>query len=84
MSPTRPGCCAQALLRATGVLAGGPHRAARAATLRRKILNIAARLTRPQRRSVLHLPSHWPWTDAWLELWRNVIEPHPPPHCVTA
>ena len=49
------------LLRAAGVLAGGLHRAARAATLRRKIVNIPARLARPQRRPVLHLPSHWPW-----------------------
>jgi hypothetical protein len=29
----------------------------------RRIVNIAARLARPQRRPVLHLPSHWPWTQ---------------------
>src|SRR6476660_1545616 len=72
------------LLRAAATLAGGHHAVARGATLRRKFVNIAARLTRPQRRPVLHLPSHWPWADAWLALWRNVIEPHPPPHCLTA
>ena len=49
------------LLRAAGVLAGGAHAAARGATLRRRIVNIPARLARPQRRPVLHLPSHWPW-----------------------
>jgi Transposase DDE domain group 1 len=72
------------LLRAAATLAGPAHAVARGATLRRKIVNITGRLTRPQRRPVLHLPSHWPWADAWLALWRNVIEPHPPPHCVAA
>jgi hypothetical protein len=66
------------LLRAAGVLAGGPHRAARAATLRRKIVNIPARLARPQRQPILHLPRHWPWTSAWLALWHNTIGPGPP------
>ena len=66
------------LLRAAGVLAGGAHAVARGATLRRKIVNIAARLARPQRRPVLHLPSHWPWTHSWLALWRNTIGYSPP------
>jgi hypothetical protein len=61
------------LLRAAATLAGGPHAAARGATLRRKIVNIPARLARPQRKPILHLPSHWPWADAWLVLWRNTI-----------
>ncbi len=68
------------LLRAAGVLAGGPHAVARGATLRRKIVNIPARLARPQRRPILHLPSHWPWTDHWLTLWRNTIGYSPPRH----
>ena len=25
-------------------------------------------LARPQRKPILHLPSHWPWADAWLAL----------------
>jgi hypothetical protein len=66
------------LLRAAATLAGGRHAVARGATLRRKIVNIAARLTRPQRRPVLHLPSHWPWAQAWLALWRNTIGHSPP------
>jgi hypothetical protein len=45
------------LLRAAGVLAGGAHAVARGATLRRKVVNIPARLARPQRRPILHLPS---------------------------
>ena len=68
------------LLRAAATLAGEQHAAARGATLRRKIVNIPARLARPQRRPVLHLPSHWPWADAWLQLWRNTIgHLHPQP-----
>jgi hypothetical protein len=67
------------LLRATGILAGAAHGRARAATLRRKIINIPARLARPQRRPVLHLPRHWPWADAWLLLWHNTIGYTPPP-----
>jgi Transposase DDE domain group 1 len=66
------------LLRAAATLAGAQHAVARGATLRRKIVNIPARLARPQRRPVLHLPSHWPWADAWLQLWRNIIGHHHP------
>jgi hypothetical protein len=70
------------LLRATGVLAGGAHAVARGATLRRRIVNIPARLARPQRRPVLHLPTHWPWAKYWLALWHNTIG-RPPPQPVT-
>jgi hypothetical protein len=48
------------LLRAAGVLAGDRHTRARGSTLRRQIVNVPGRLARPQRRPVLHLPTHWP------------------------
>ena len=67
------------LLRTAGTLAGRPHAVARGATLRRKIVNIPARLARPQRQPMLHLPSHWPWATAWLTLWHNTIGWQPPP-----
>jgi Transposase DDE domain group 1 len=67
------------LLRAAGVLAGDRHTRARGSTLRRRIVNIPARLARPQRRPLLHLPSHWPWSHGWLVLWHNTIGPSPPP-----
>ena len=67
------------LLRAAGVLAGATNAVARGATLRRRIVNIPARLARPQRRAILHLPSHWPWAQHWLTLWRNTIGYSPPP-----
>ncbi|PPJ17434.1 IS1380 family transposase [Nocardia nova] len=58
------------LLRAAGALAGPVLGRARGATLRRKIIAVPARLTRPQRKPVLHLPAHWPWTTAWQQLWQ--------------
>ena len=67
------------LLRAAGTLAGAatPWPAARPCAA--SIVTIPARLARPQRRPVLHLPSHWPWAHAWLALWRNTIGDHR--HC---
>ena len=69
------------LLRAAGTLASPKHAVARGATLRRQIVTVPARLARPQRRRVLHLPAHWPWTDAWLTLWNRVFGLPPPASC---
>ena len=66
------------LLRAAGVLAGDRHTRARGSTLRRRIINVPARLARPQHRPILHLPTHWPWSKAWLALWHNIIGHSPP------
>jgi hypothetical protein len=66
------------LLRAAGVLAGHQHSRARGSTLRRRIINIPARLARPQHRPILHLPTHWPWSHHWLALWHNTIGYSPP------
>ncbi|MDQ3506068.1 MAG: IS1380 family transposase [Actinomycetota bacterium] len=63
------------LLRAAGTLTSPKHAVARGATLRRQIVTVPARLTRPQRRHRLRLPTHWPWTEAWTALWRNVFAP---------
>ena len=71
------------LLRAAGVLAGGAHGVARGSTLRRRIVNVPARLARPQRRPVLRLPTHWPWSESWLALWRNTIGCSPPAAAAT-
>jgi Transposase DDE domain group 1 len=62
------------LLRAAGTLTGtARHAVARGATLRTHLINVAARLARPQRRPLLHLPSHWPRADAWLTFWQAVF-----------
>jgi len=63
------------LLRAAGTLASPRHGLARGATLRRHLIAVPARLARPQRRPVLHLPEHWPWAQQWLQLWTA----HDPP-----
>ena len=61
------------LLRAAGTLTGARYRTARGATLRTHLINVPARLARPQRRPVLHLPTHWPRASAWLTLWTAVF-----------
>jgi hypothetical protein len=66
------------LLRAAGTLAGPRYAVARGATLRRRIITVPARLARPARTPILHLPSRWPWAPAWLQLWNQVIGHSPP------
>ena len=66
------------LLRAAGTLASDRHAVARGATLRRHIVTVPARVARPQRRRVLHLPAHWPWARQWARLWHNVFATGPP------
>ena len=62
------------LLRAAGTLTGTIRYAiARGATLRAHLINIPARLARPQRRPVLHLPTHWPRAAPWLTLFNAVF-----------
>jgi hypothetical protein len=67
------------LLRAAGTLTSNRHAVARAATLRRHIVTVPARLARPQRRRILHLPTHWPWAEAWTSLWDNTFPAAPGP-----
>lgn len=57
------------LLRAAGTLISDRYALARGSTMRRQLIAVPARLARPQRRPVLHLPEHWPWAAAWTTLW---------------
>jgi hypothetical protein len=61
------------LTRAAGALAGGLHAKARSATLRTKLINVAARVARSARRLVLHLPELWPWEPGLDELFRRAL-----------
>jgi hypothetical protein len=62
------------LLRAAGTLTNTTrYTVARGATLRTHLINIPARLARPQHRPVLHLPTHRPRAHAWLALWTAVF-----------
>jgi hypothetical protein len=63
------------LLRAAGTAIGGAHALARGATLRRHLVAVPARLARPARRRVLHLPAHWPWATQWNTLWNAATGP---------
>jgi hypothetical protein len=56
------------LTRAAATLAGRRHATARAATIRRHIINVAGRIARHARAVTIHLPQHWPWEAV-----------HPPP-----
>ena len=63
------------LTRAAGVLASSFHAKATTATLRRQLINVAARVTRSARRSTLRLPEAWPWTTAWQRLFTAATGP---------
>jgi hypothetical protein len=65
------------LTRAAGCVAGGRHRRARAATVRRTLINVPARVARRARRLIVHLPRDWPWQQAWQELFTAA---HAPPN----
>jgi hypothetical protein len=67
------------LLRAAGTLTSRTHAVARAATLRRQIINLPARIAHRARRLILHLPAHWPWQDTWHTLFQTT---HAPPTTV--
>ena len=62
------------LLRAAGTLARGRHPAP--ATGHHPGLNRPPRPDDHPAPIIPHLPAHWPWTDAWTELFTAT---HPPP-----
>ncbi len=64
------------LTRVAATLAGRPHHTARAATIRRQLINVAGRITRHARELTVHLPQHWPWQHNWLRLFTTA---HAPP-----
>lgn len=64
------------LMRTLAALTGSARlRAARGATLRRTLVAVPARLARPARTPILHLPRHWPWHHAFTTLWTAVNTP---------
>ena len=63
------------LTRAAGTLASAFHAKATTATLRRQLINVAARVTRSARRSTLRLPTAWPWAAAWQQLFNAATGP---------
>ena len=70
---------AQNLVRAAGTLAGPLHAKARAATIRRDLIAVAARTARHGRgHLILHLPEYWHREHEWLSLWHAACGPPAP------
>jgi hypothetical protein len=63
------------LIRAAATLACGELARATTATVRRKVVNVAARTASSGRRITVHLPTHWPWESAWSRLFFRVCGP---------
>jgi len=67
------------LTRAAATLTKAPQLArATTATIRRKLINVPARIATIARRAHLHLPHHWPWETAWLSLYDAVFPARAP------
>ena len=64
------------LTRAAGTIAGGTLAKATTATLRRTLVAVPARVATSARRLTLHLPTQWPWAQAWTALFTHL---YPPP-----
>jgi hypothetical protein len=64
------------LTRAAATLAGRRYATARAATIRRHLINLAGRIARHARSITIHLPQHWPWQQPWLRVFAAA---HAPP-----
>ena len=64
------------LTRAAGILAGGAFAKARSVTVRRKLIQVPARIARSARKIRLRLPPEWPWQAERAQLFAGV---HAPP-----
>ncbi|WUW68142.1 transposase (plasmid) [Streptomyces sp. NBC_01455] len=60
------------LTRAAGHLASAFHARARTGTIPRDLINVPARIARPGRRIVLHLPERRRWAEDFTDLWAAV------------
>jgi hypothetical protein len=64
------------LTRAAGIHAGRRYATARAATIRRHLINLAGRIARHAGAVTIRLPEHWPWQHPWQQLFNAA---HAPP-----
>ena len=63
------------LTRIAATVSGPELARATAATIRRKLINVPARVATSGRRMTLHLPQAWPWEAAWAQLFDRVSDP---------
>lgn len=66
------------LTRATATIAGTGLARSTTATIRRKLINIPARIASSARRVTLHLPENWPWETGWTHLFDHAFAPPSP------
>ncbi len=66
------------LTRAAATLAGPNVAKATTSTIRRKLINVPARIARSARQITLHLPQRWPWQTDWTSLFTRVCGPPAP------
>jgi hypothetical protein len=67
------------LVRAAGCLASAFHARARGATIRRDLIDVAARTARSGRGYLaLHLPQAWHWQTEWMNLFEAACGPPAP------
>ena len=59
------------LTRAAATISGPALAKATTATIRRKLINVPARVASSARRVTLHLPTRWPWETAWTQLFAH-------------
>jgi hypothetical protein len=69
------------LTRAAASVAGGRLRRATTSTIRRTLIIVPARIASSARRARLHLPTGWPWAQAWTTLFTHG---HGPPATTTS
>ena len=62
---------------AAGTITGTTLAKATTATIRRKIVHVPARVASSARKLSLHLPTGWPWEDAWTKLFTGLCAPPP-------
>jgi len=65
------------LTRAAATLADPTMARATTATIRRKLVHVPARIASSARRLTLHLPTAWPWENAWTTLFTGLCAPPP-------
>ena len=70
-------CAVLAFNLARAATAAAGQGRARWATLRRRIINVPARIASTGRQLHLHLPERWPWAPAWETLWTAATGPPP-------
>jgi hypothetical protein len=63
------------LTRAAATITGPSLAKATTATIRRKLIDVPARVASSARKVKLHLPTSWPWETAWSDLFTRACGP---------